>query len=255
MNKLFTKEQARQFLKENNLKDAGSIGDALVAQFKDLLQEALEAEMDHELGYSKYDWKNKESENSRNGHTKKTIKSRFGEMEIKTPRDINGEFEPIAVKKHERVLSTSVEDMIISMYAKGMSTRDIHAHMHKIYGVNISADMVSGITDKVLPVAREWQNRSLSEFYAILYLDGVVFNVNQEGQVAKKTAYVITGINIDGERDVLGIWIGEAESAKFWMSALVSIKNRGVKDILIASIDGLNGVEQAIESVFPQTNH
>ena len=253
MNKLFTKEQARKFLKENNLKNADSIGDALAAQFKDLLQEALEAEMDHELGYSKYDWKNKEDSNSRNGHTKKTIKSRFGEMEISTPRDTNGEFEPVAVKKHERVLSTSVEDMIISMYAKGMSTRDIHAHMHKIYGVNISADLVSGITDKVLPVAREWQNRPLPELYAIVYLDGMVFSVNQEGQVAKKTAYVITGITIEGERDVLGIWIGEAESAKFWMSALVSIKNRGVKDILIASIDGLSGFEQAIESVFPQT--
>ncbi len=253
MGKLFTREQARQFLKENNLKDAGSIGDALVAQFKDLLQEALEAEMDHELGYSKYDWKNKESSNSRNGHTKKTIKSRFGEMEINTPRDTNGDFEPVVVKKHERVLSTSVEDMIISMYAKGMSTRDINSHMHKIYGVDISADMVSGITDKILPIAREWQNRPLNEFYAIIYLDGVVFNVNQEGQIVKKTVYVITGIDIEGARDVLGIWIGEAESAKFWMSALVSIKNRGVKDILIASIDGLSGFEQAIESVFPQT--
>ena len=253
MGKLFTREQARQFLKENDLKDADSIGDALVAQFKDLLQEALEAEMDHELGYSKYDWKNKENSNSRNGHTKKTIKSRFGEMELSTPRDTNGEFEPVVVKKHERVLSTSVEDMIISMYAKGMSTRDINAHMRKIYGVDISADMVSSITDKILPVAREWQNRPLNQFYAILYLDGVVFNVNQEGQIVKKTAYVITGITIEGAREVLGIWLGEAESAKFWMSALVSIKNRGVKDILIASIDGLNGFEQAIGSVFPQT--
>src|SRR3989338_7578894 len=125
--------------------------------------------------------------------------------------------------------------------------------MNKIYGVDISADMVSSITDKILPVAREWQNRSLNEFYAVIYLDGVVFNVNSEGQIVKKTAYVITGINIDGERDVLGIWVGEAESAKFWMSALVSIKNRGVKDILIASIDGLSGFEQAIESLFPQT--
>ena len=168
MGKLFTREQARQFLKENKLKDAVSIDDALVAQFKDLLQEALEAEMDHELGYSKYDWKNKESNNSRNGHTKKTVKSRFGEMEINTPRDTNGEFEPVAVKKHERVLSPAAEGMIVSMYAKGMSTRDINAHMRKIYGVDISADMVSSITDKILPVAREWQNRPLNEFYAIV---------------------------------------------------------------------------------------
>ncbi len=253
MVKLFSKEQARKFLSENNLKDAESIGNALVAQFKDLLQEALESEMDHELGYSKYDWKNKEVDNSRNGHTTKTISSRFGKMEINTPRDTNGTFEPIIVKKHERRLSTSVDDMIISMYAKGMSTRDINAHMHKIYGLDISSDMVSSITDKILPIAREWQNRPLDSLYAIIYLDGVVFNVNQEGQIGKKTAYVITGINIEGVREVLGIWIGEAESAKFWMSALVSIKNRGVRDILIASIDGLSGFEDAIETVFPET--
>src|SRR3989339_2100545 len=226
MNKLFTKEQTRQFLRENNLKDADSIGAALVAQFKDLLQEALEAEMDHHLGYSKYDWKNKEEENSRNGHTKKTVKSQFGEMEIATPRDTNGRFEPVAVKKHERIVSHSVEDMIISMYAKGMTTRDINTHMRRIYGVDVSADMVSGITDKILPVAKEWQHRPLNEFYAILYLDGVVFNVCQDGQVRKKTVYVVTAIDIEGKRDVLGIWIGEAESAKFWLSVVVDIKNR-----------------------------
>ena len=253
MGKLFTKEQARQFLKENNLKDADSIGDALVAQFKDLLQEALETELNHELGYSKYDWKNKETDNSRNGHTKKTVKSQFGNVDLQVPRDTKGEFEPVIVKKHERILSHSVEDMIISMYAKGMSTRDINSHMHKIYGLDISADMVSTITDKILPIAKEWQHRPLQEVYPILYLDGVVFNVNKDGQIVKKTAYVITCITIEGSRDVLGIWIGEAESAKFWMSVMVDIRNRGVKDILIASIDGLKGFEEAIETVFPQT--
>jgi transposase-like protein len=143
--------------------------------------------------------------------------------------------------------------MIISMYAKGMSTRDINAHMYKIYQVDVSADMVSAITDKILPIAREWQHRPLKEFYAILYLDGVVFNVCKDGQVVKKTAYVVTAIDIDGKRDVLGIWIGEAESAKFWLSVVVDINNRGVKDILIAAIDGLKGFEEAIASVFSQT--
>ena len=250
---LFTREQARQFLKENKCKDASDIGKALVNQFKDLLQEALEAELDNELGYSKYDWKNKEIDNSRNGHTKKTIKSQFGNMQIQIPRDINGEFEPVIVKKHERVLNNSVQDMIISMYAKGMSTGDINKHMNKIYGLEISNEMVSRITDKVLPVAKEWQNRPLNEFYAILYLDGIVFNVIQDSRIVKKTAYVITAINIDGNRDVLGIWIGEAESAKFWMSVMVDIKNRGVNDILIACVDGLKGFEEAITSVFPNT--
>lgn len=253
MVKLFTKEQARQFLKDNEIKDAGSLKTALVAQFKDLLQEALEAELDNELGYSKYDWKNKETENSRNGHSKKTVMTEFGKAELDIPRDVNGEFEPVIVKKHERMVSPSVNDMIISMYAKGMSTRDIHAHMGRIYGLDVSAEMVTRITDKVIPKAKEWQNRPLDQMYPFLYLDGMVFNVVQDGQVTKKTAYVIYAITTTGMKDVLGIWIGESESSKFWMSVLVDIKNRGVEDILIASIDGLNGFEDAIKAVYPKT--
>ena len=191
MTRLFTREQARAFLKDNNLKDAKSIENALAQEFGELLKEALEAEMDHELGYSKHDWKNKETDNSRNGHTKKTVSSQFGTMEIKIPRDTNGEFEPRIVKKHERRLNDSVEDMIISMYAKGMSTRDIDRHMKNIYGAEVSAEMVTRITDKVIPLAKEWQNRLLDEFYPILYLDGMVFNVQQDGQVTKKTVYIV----------------------------------------------------------------
>ena len=253
MSQLFTKEQARQWVRDNNLKDVKSIEDAFTAQIKDVLQEVLEEEMNHELGYSKYDWKNKETTNSRNGHTKKTVKGRFGNIELKIPRDTNREFEPTIIKKHERTIASSIEDMILSMYAKGMSTRDINGHMNRIYGITVSAEMVSRITDKVLPIAREWQNRPLQECYPILYLDGMVFNVMQDGQIAKKTVYVITGIDVNGLTDVLGIWIGASESAKFWMKVLVDIKNRGVKDILIASIDGLNGFEEAIASVFPNT--
>ncbi len=253
MAKLFTKEQARQFLKDNAITDAGSLKTALVAQFKDLLQEALEAELDHELGYSKYDWKNKEVENSRNGHSKKTVKTEFGKAEINIPRDTNGEFEPVIVKKHERMVSPSVNDMIISMYAKGMSTRDIHAHMERIYGLDVSAEMVTRITDKVIPKAKEWQNRLLDPMYPFLYLDGMVFNVVQDGAVTKKTAYVLYAITVAGLKDVLGIWIGEHESSKFWMSVLMDLKNRGVQDILIASIDGLNGFEDAIKAAYPKT--
>jgi putative transposase len=253
MAKLFTREQARQFLKDNEIKDAGSLKEALIAQFKDLLQEALEAELDHELGYSKYDWKNKEGENSRNGHSKKTVMTEFGKTELDIPRDTNGEFEPVIVKKHERSISPSVNDMIISMYAKGMSTRDIHAHMQRIYGLDVSAEMVSRITDKVIPKAKEWQNRPLDPMYPFLYLDGMVFNVVQDGVVSKKTAYVIYAITTAGLKDVLGIWIGEHESSKYWMSVLTDLKNRGVEDILIASIDGLNGFEEAIKAAFPKT--
>lgn len=253
MAKLFTREQARKFLQENNLKDAEGIQKALVNEFKDLLQEALEAELDHHLGYSKYDWKSKETDNSRNGHTAKTVSSKFGKMQLQIPRDVNGEFDPVIVKKHERRLDNSVEDMILSMYAKGMSDRDINKHIADVYAIDVSSEMVSRITDKILPIAKEWQNRALAQFYPILYLDGVIFNVKQDSQVVKKTAYVITAISIEGIRDVLGIWIGEAESAKFWMMVLTEIKNRGVNDILIAAIDGLKGFEQAIISVFPQT--
>lgn len=253
MNKLFTREQARAFLKEGNFKDGDSIADALTAGFKDLIQEALEAELDNQSGYSKYDWKNKDGENSRNGHSKKTLKSKFGNIEVQIPRDTNSEFEPQIVKKHERRINPTIDDMIISMYAKGMSTRDINFHMNKIYGIDVSAEMVSRITDKVLPIAKEWQNRTLDSMYPILFLDGMVFDVNQDGQVIKKTSYLVFGITIEGRKQVLGIWIGESESAKFWMKVLVDLKNRGVKDILIASVDGLKGFEEAISTVFPKT--
>lgn len=253
MEKLFTREQARRFLKENSLKDADSIHKALIEPFKELIQEALEAELENELGYSKYDWKNKEVENSRNGHSKKTVMTAAGKVELDIPRDTNGEFEPVIVKKHERRISPSVDDMIISMYAKGMSTRDINAHMQRVYGSEVSAETVSKITDKVLPKAREWQNRPLDPMYPFLYLDGIVFNVVEDGQVTKKTAYVIYGITVNGIKEVLGIWIGEHESSKFWMSTMADLKNRGVQDILIASIDGLNGFEEAIKAVYPMT--
>lgn len=253
MAKLFTKEQARTWLRENNLKDGKNIEAAFIAEIKDVLQEALEEEMNCMLGYSKYDWKNKNTDNSRNGHTKKTIRSQFGEMDLQIPRDTNREFEPIIVKKHERTISTELEDMIISLFAQGMSTRDIEFHMRKIYGIDVSPEMVSRITDKILPIAKDWQNRPLNELYPIIYLDGIVFNVNQDGQVVKKTAYVVYAITVEGEKDTVGIWIGEAESSKFWMSILSDLRNRGIKDILIASIDGLSGFEEAIEAAFPKT--
>jgi putative transposase len=253
MGKLFTREQARTWLRENNLRDGKSIEDAFTAEIKDVLQEALEEEISNELGYSKYDWRNKETANSRNGHTRKTVKSKFGEVNLNIPRDSDGAFDPVIVKKHERTISSSVEDMIIGMYAQGMSTRDIGFRMKKIYGVDVSPEMVTKITDKVLPIAKEWQNRPLNPLYPITYLDGMVFNVAQDGVVVKKTAYLVFGISIEGMKEILGIWVGEAESSKFWMRVLVDLKNRGVKDILIAAVDGLNGFQEAVESVFPET--
>ena len=250
---IMNQEEAKAFLKKNNIRDAKGIEDALIKQYAPLIQAALEAEMDEALGYSKYDWRNKEGENSRNGHSKKTIQTSFGKAELDIPRDTNGEFEPVIVKKHERTMSIRIEDVIFSLYARGMSMRDINAQMHQIYGVDLSAESISRITDKVLPVAREWQERPLDEVYAIVYLDGIVFNVNQEGRVVKKTGYIIYGLTVNGMKEILGIWIGEAESSKFWMNALVNVKNRGVKDILIAAVDGLKGFIEAIGAVFPKT--
>lgn len=253
MAKLFTKEQARTWLRENNLKDGKSIETAFIAEIKDVLQEALEDEMSCMLGYSKYEWKNKNTENSRNGHTKKTVRSQYGELDLHIPRDTKGEFEPIIVKKHERTISNELENLIVSLFAQGMSNRDIEFHMKKIYGLEVSPEMVSRITDKILPIGKEWQNRPLHEMYPIIYLDGIMFNVNQDGQVIKKTAYVVYAITVEGQKDTIGIWIGEAESSKFWMSILSDLRNRGVKDILISSIDGLTGFEDAIRAAFPKT--
>lgn len=254
MKPLFTKEQAEEFLRENDLKGGKSIEEAFTSQIKVLLQAALEGELTHALGYSKYDWKNKETDNCRNGHTPKRVKSIYGDMNLKIPRDSQGDFEPVIVKKHERSLSFSLEDKILSFYAKGMSSRDIQATMNEIYGVDMSAEMVSRITDKILPIAKEWQNRPLEPIYPIIYLDGMVFPVQQEGQVVKKTVYLVFGLDLTGRKQVLGIWIGEAESAKFWMKVLTDLKNRGVEDILIASVDGLKGFKEAIEALFPQTD-
>jgi len=252
MTGLLTKEQAREIARSSNF-DAELMADRLVAHYKDILQEALEAEMDNELGYSKYDWKNKDNTNSRNGHSKKTVSSRFGKMDLQIPRDIEGNFDPVTVKKHERIVNPSIDDKIISMYAKGISTRDINSQIKEIYGIDVSAEMVSRITDKVIPLAKEWQNRPLQEVYPLLFLDGIVFNIKQDGQLTNKTVYVVYAINIEGMKEILGIWIGEAESAKFWMNVVCDLQARGVKDIFIASVDGLNGFEEAICSVFPKT--
>lgn len=247
------REEAKAFLKKHNIRDAVGIEEALVAQYAPVIQAALEAEMDETLGYSKYDWKNKETPNSRNGHSKKTIQTRFGKAELEIPRDTDGEFEPVIVKKHQRTLPFKIEDVIFSLYARGLSMRDINAQMHEIYGVDLSAETISKITDKILPVAREWQERPLDAVYPIVYLDGVVFNVNHDGQVVKKTGYIVHALNLEGMKEILGIWIGEAESSKFWMKVLVDLKNRGVKDILIAAVDGLNGFIEAIGATFPKT--
>ena len=194
--------------------------------FKDTLQEIFEAEMEEHLGYQKHDNAGDNSGNSRNGYSKKTIKSRFGESEISIPRDRNGEFEPRIIKKYATT-SNQLEEQIVAMYAKGMSTRDIEDHIKDIYGVDISANTVSKITDKIIPLITEWQSRPLERVYPIVYLDAIHFKVRKDNRIINKAAYSVLGITMDGLKDILGIWIGENESASFWLGVCNDLKNRG----------------------------
>ena len=221
-----------------------------IAEF---METGLEAELDEELGYSRYDYKNKETDNSRNGHSSKTLRTSFGDMEISVPRDRKSEFEPRLLPKNQTSVSQDIEEKILSMYAKGMTTGDIEAHIRDIYGIEVSDTMVSWITDKILPVAKEWQQRPLEPIYAVVFLDAIHYHVRSEGQIVKKAVYIAIGINLDGRKDVLGMWVGENESAKFWATVLNSMRNRGVEDIFIACTDNLTGFAAAIEAVFPKT--
>ena len=220
--------------------------------FKDTLQEILEAEMDEHLGYGKHDNGGDNTGNSRNGYSKKTIRSKFGASKITVPRDRNAQFRPQIVKKYETT-SNQLEEQIIAMYAKGLSTRDIEDHMKDIYGVEVSPAMVSKITDKVLPLINEWQSRPLDRVYPIVYLDAIHFKVRKDNRIVNKAAYSVLGINMAGQKDILGIWIGDNECASFWLGFCNDLKNRGVEDILIACKDGLSGFSEAISTVFPKT--
>ena len=195
--------------------------------------------------------KRKKKTNYRNGTTKKKLKSEFGSFDFETPRDRNGEFDPQIVKKGQRDVS-GIEDKIISLYGRGLSTREINEQIQDLYGIEISAGMVSNITDQILPKIKEWQERPLDEVYPIVFVDAVHFSVREERTVVKKAAYIVLGVTSEGEKDILGIWIGENESAKFWLGVFNDLKNRGVKDILIMCSDGLTGMKQAIETSFPK---
>lgn len=217
-----------------------------------MIEAMLQQEMDEHIGYQKHSIEGHNSGNSRNGKNSKTVQSSYGAVEIDVPRDRNGEFNPKIVKKRQRNIST-FDDKIISMYAKGMSTRDIQAHIQEIYGAEISPTTVSNITEKVVDVAKEWQCRSLNSVYAIAYFDAIHYKVRENDKVVVKAAYTCLGVTLEGKKEVLGIWIGEHEGAKFWLRVFTELKNRGVKDIFIACVDGLKGLPEAINAVFPET--
>lgn len=249
---MFSKEQRRQFLKEYNVKTADDINAGLKDMFGELLQEALEAELDTELGYPKNGSAETGQTNRRNGHTKKTVRSDRGELELSVPRDREGEFEPVIVKKHQKEV-TGIEEQILALYAKGVSVRDIQAHLNQLYGVDVSPTLISNVTNRIMPVIKEWQSRPLQKAYAVLFLDAIHYKVKQEGHIVNKAVYMVIGIDFDGCKDVLGMYIGEHETSKFWLTVLNELRNRGVEDILICCVDNLAGFSEAITACFPQT--
>jgi transposase-like protein len=246
------REKAEALLKNAHVEDLGELQALMKEMMKQVVEGSLEGELEEELGYTRYDYRQKDTDNSRNGFSKKTVHSDMGDVEIKVPRDRNGEFEPQLVAKHQNSISQDLEAKIISMYAKGMTTADIESHVKDMYDVSIRDSTISRITDKILPIAKEWQSRPLSEVYAVVFMDAIHYHVRSEGQIVKKAVYIAIGIDLDGMRDVLGLWVGENESAKFWLNIMNEMKNRGVEDILIASVDGLSGFDNAIEAAFPK---
>lgn len=218
---------------------------------KAVLERALQAEMSVHLGYDKHAPAGRGSGNSRNGSTAKTLQGEFGEIELHTPRDRNGEFEPKIVAKGQRRFE-GFDDKILSLYARGMTTREIQSHLEEMYGVEVSPTLVSKVTDAVLEEVRTWRNRPLEKLYPVVFLDALFVKIREGGQVANRAVYVALGVNLEGEKEVLGLWVADSEGAKLWLQVLTELQNRGVEDVLFFCVDGLRGFAEAIEAVYPR---
>ena len=233
------------------IKTQDDLADLSRQLLKAAVERVMTAELEAHLGYPKHDPDGQNSGNSRNGHSKKTLKGDFGEVEVKTPRDRNGEFSPQLIAKGQTRIN-KLDQQILALYARGMSTRDIAEALQEMYGADVSATVISKVTDAVHDEVLRWQNRPLDSVYPILYLDGIVVKVHQDKRVIKKTVYVALGVNAEGHKELLGLWIAETEGAKFWLTVLTELQNRGVEDVLIACVDGLTGFHDAINTVFSQ---
>ena len=242
----------KTLIEDYNIKDTNDIKDMLKDLLSGTIQTMLETEIENELEYVKHSMKDKTTSNARNGHSKKTVRSEYGNIDLDIPRDRNAEFEPQIIPKYQREI-TGIEGQILSLYAKGMSNRDIEDHLNNLYGIDVSPSMISKITDKIIPEIREWQSRQLEDVYPIVFMDAIHYSVRKDGVVVKKAVYLAIGIDKEGRKEVLGFWIGENESSKYWLNVLNELKNRGVQDILIMSVDNLKGFSEAISSVFPKT--
>lgn len=241
-----------QLLEEYDIQTAEDIQEALKDLLGGTIKEMMEAEMDDHLGYGKSE--RSDSNDYRNGYKTKRVNSSYGSMEIEVPQDRKSSFQPQVVKKRQKDIS-EIDQKIISMYAKGMTTRQISETMEDIYGFETSEGFISDVTDKILPQIEDWQNRPLAEIYPILYIDAIHYSVRDNGIIRKLAAYVILGINTDGKKEVLSIHVGDNESSKYWLSVLNELKNRGVKNILIICADGLAGIKEAIATAFPKTEY
>ena len=246
------REIVRSLLAEYDIKDAHDIQEALKDLLGSTIKEMMEAEMEEHLGYGKSE--RSDSDDYRNGYKSKTVQSSIGEVEIEVPQDRKSTFEPKVVKKGQKDIS-DIDHKIISMYAKGMTTRQISDTIEDIYGFDVSEGFISDVTDKILPQIEDWQNRPLDEIYPVIYIDAIHYSVRDNGVIVKKAAYVILGITCEGHKEVLSLAIGENESAKFWLNSLNELKNRGVKDVMIICADGLSGIKEAIAAAFPKTDY
>ena len=247
------KEAIRRLIKSEQFQNTGDIMTCIKDMFKQVLQEVLEVEMDDMFGYDKHERceKSEDADNYRNGYNKKTVKSQLGPVKIKIPRDRNGAFEPKVLPKYHRN-ADGLEEKVLNLYAAGMTTRDISAQVRDLYGVEISAEFVSKVTDKLLPEMNEWQSRPLDAVYPFIFMNAIHCKIRDNHTIQTKAAYVVLGVNMEGRKDILGIWVGEHEGAKFWMGVLNDLKARGVQDIYLCCVDGLKGFVEAIEGVYPE---
>ena len=252
---LTPKELMKQYVDSQNFTSTTQIMQAMKELFRDAIQQVMESELDVELGYEKSERMSDSesanlSKNYRNGYSKKTVKTQLGEIEVKVPRDRNGEYEPKIIGKYSRN-AEGMEEKILSLYACGMSQRDIAEQIKNLYDVEISPELVSKISEKIMPEVNEWQNRPLESVYPFVFMDAIHYKVKENHQYITKAAYVVLGINMEGGKDILGIWIGEHESSKFWLNVLTELKSRGVRDVYLFCVDGLAGFREAIEAVYP----
>ena len=248
----FDKKKLKKLIEDHKIENQEDYQDLLRDLVKEVTEAIYDGEMTTHLGYEKNENGKRKNHNSRNGYGEKTVNSHFGKIELNPPRDRDSSFDPQIIKKRQKDI-TGMESKIISMYAKGMSTRDISMYIKDIYGYAVSAEMISNVTDSVLELAREWQNRPLEPIYAIVFMDAFIIKQRVEGIVKNVAVYVIIGINMEGMKECLGLYISETESAKYWLSVMNELKNRGVNDIIIFAVDNLSGISDAIQSAFPKS--